>query len=219
MIKLYVDEGFVESENLDTAVQQDAEDEEVVTSVKTHEEILAVIQEIKGFEERFGEFEIVDVQVSDELIEIEHPELAKTEELGAEEELKKSDLSKKFKKYKIFKVKVRQKSDEALSKKPLKSATFKIRFDETGKLVNMDLRKPVPKEPSKLKAKLAGKLPKLKKSSLKRKGKKGESDESTGTEKKSKGSKLKGGFGKIGKLKGVIPSKGKKKEKKSKKKE
>ena len=218
MIKLYVDEGFIESENLDTAVQQDAEDEEVVTPVKTHEEILAVIQEIKGFEERFGEFEIVDVQVSDELIEIELPELTKTEELGAEEELKKSDLSKKFKKYKIFRVKVRQKSDEELHKKPLKSATFKIRFDETGQLVNMDLRKTVPKKPSKLKAKPDGKFSKLK-HSLKRKGKKGESGDSERKEKKSKGGKLKGGFGKISKLKGVIPSKGKKKEKKSKKKE
>lgn len=183
---------------------------EDLSSVKTHAEIVELINELKNLEERYGEFVIEDVEVSEEseeLIEVEHSELEQPEQIGAKAEIKRPGLTKKLKKYKVFRIKVRNKSDI----KPVKSATFKIRFDNSGNLVNTDFRKIEPKEPSKLKTKIVGKLP-----SLKRKGEKGKSESKEVQEKKSKVSKLKGGLGKISKLKNVIPSRGKK-EKKSKK--
>ena len=39
--------------------------------IKKHEDILAIIEEIKQFEQRFPEFEIEESEVEEELIEIE----------------------------------------------------------------------------------------------------------------------------------------------------
>ena len=85
-----------------------------------------------------------------------------------------------------------------------KAATFKLRFDENGKLVNIDLKKPKPPT-AKSESKKRFKIPFPK---IKIKEKEGESK---ATEKKSKG--LKGKLGAIGNLKRVIPSKGKKEKK------
>jgi len=181
-----VEEVFTRNGELDAIIQQG----ENVTPVKTHAEIIEMINELKELEERYGEFEIIDIEVKEELIEVEHSELADSEKLVSERETKKT-------------------------------ATFKIRFDEAGNLVNTDFRKVKPKKPSKFKTKIVGKLPKLKQGGLKRKDKKGADKGETGSDevkdKESKGSKLKGRFGKIGKLKKVIPNKGKRNEKKSKK--
>ena len=209
---------FARNGELDATIQPDLERKEDVGHVKTHEEIIEMIDELKELEERYGEFEIIDIEVTEELIEVEHSELADSEKLVSESETKKQSLSKKLKKYQVFRIKVRRRSDTIVDKKPVKTATFKIRFDESGNLVNTDFRKVKPKKPSKFKTKIVGKLPKLKYGGLKRKGKKGAAKSETGSDevkdKESKGSKLKG---KIGKLKKVIPNKGKKKEKKSKK--
>ena len=85
------------------------------------------------------------------------------------------------------------------------SATFRIRFDESGNLVNLDIKKPEPKvkvEKDKKKFSLKKILPGKKS--------KDKGDEEASKEKSSIGSKLKGSFGKIGKLKNVIPNKSKK---------
>lgn len=217
-----MEEGLEQIGELDDTTQLDSEKNDTFSSVKTHFEIVTMIKELKEFEQRFSGFEIVDVEVSEELIEVEHSELLEMNHSEIEDEIRKSSLGTRLKKYKVFRIKVRSKSDITSVKKPVKSATFKIRFDESGNLVNTDFKNAKSKEPSKFKAKILGKLPKLKKPGLKRKNKKkeesGEASESSEEGgKKSKNKKLKGGLGKIGKLKGVIPNKSKKKEKKSKK--
>lgn len=218
MIDYCVEDKLDSIEELDSVTQTDSTNNADSVSVKSHEEIVELIQEIKELEERYGEFEIVEIQEEkEELIEVAHSETAESEQLVSEPEIQKDDLTKKLKKYKIFRIKVRQKDDSNQPTKEIKTATFKLRFDESGKLINTDFRKPTPNEPSKIKTKILGKLPKV---SLKRRGKKGEGktkDPSVESkEKKSIGSKLKGGLGGIGKLKKVIPSKGKNKKKKSK---
>ena len=104
---------------------------------------------------------------------------------------------------------------ESLKEKPVPPAVFRIRFDEEGKLDNLDLKKPKPKPDLKASVKKINKLSNLKK--IKKKGKSEKSAEAE-TEKGGKFSKLKGGIGKvskiknISKIKGVIPGRGKKKE-------
>ena len=166
-----MEEQFNEPGESNTAMQPDMERKEDIWPVKTHEEITELINELKDLEERYNKFEILDVEVKEELIEVEHSDLANSEKLVSESETKKPDLSKKSKKYQFFRINDKQKSDTIVDKKPVKSATFKIRFDEAGNLVNTDFRKIKTKKPSKLKTKIVGKLPKLKKIGLKRKGK------------------------------------------------
>jgi len=214
-----VKEGLDELGEPDIVLQPDNKKEEVSSPVKTHEEILSMIKELKELEERYSAFEIIEiVEEGEELIEVDYGELTEPAIPVTPEEIKKPGFGNKFKKIKIFRIKVSSKS-ERLAKKAEKSATFKIRFDETGNLVNLDFRKPVPKEPSKLKSKIVGKIPKLKKRGSKKGDKSGDREKGKkDRKKKSKGSKVKGGFGKIGKLKKVIPGKKPKKNKSKKKK-
>ena len=202
---------FNKPEGSDNTMQPNSENENV-TPVKTHEEIIAITRELKELEERYGAFEIVEIEEeSEELIEVDHGDLPEPDKIVVESKIKKPDLDTKLKKYKIFKVKVRNKS-KVKTIREAKSATFRMRFDETGNLVNLDFKKPKPKKESESKP---GRLSKLKKL---RKGKKGKGEPSSAEgetkDKKSKGSKLKG---RIGKLKKVIPGKKSKKEKSEKK--
>ncbi|MCK5636883.1 MAG: hypothetical protein KAH91_05615, partial [Thermoplasmatales archaeon] len=116
----------------------------------------------------------------------------------------KPGLKDSITKSKFFKIKVRGSTDVKKARLERKAATFKLRFDEKGKLVNIDLKKPKQSEP-KSESKKRFKLP-----IPKRKGKEKEGETKT-TEKKSKG--LKGKLGKISKLKVAIPSKRKKETK------
>jgi len=148
----------------------------------SHKEILELIDVIKDLENTFEDFEFKEPEKDEELIEVK-PEEIKPIPIKTDEEVKK----KKQKKH---------------SSKPVVHTSFKVRFDESGELINVDLRKPK-QEPEK-----------KKKFSFKKlvKGRKKEKTETAEPEAKSKKSKLKGGLGKIGKLKRVIPSRGKKTE-------
>ena len=44
-------------------------------SGKTHEEIMTIIEEIKTFEERFEEYDIMEPEVKEKSIELEHTPL------------------------------------------------------------------------------------------------------------------------------------------------
>ena len=165
-------------------------------SIKSHEEIIAMIQEIKELEERFGSFDVVEIEEeSEDLIEVEHGELPKRKKISSPPALKKPEqktkpiVHKKLDKKQIFKVKVRSKP-QVHKKRAVKSATFKIRLDDKGNLVNLDFNKPKPET----KTKRSG----LKKKTLQKDSKQKdnvETDETIGSRLKSK----------IGNLKRAIP--------------
>jgi hypothetical protein len=158
--------------------------------IKSHSEILDLIDEIKSFETDFVEFELYVPEPKEEIVEVKKDITSEIESQIAEEKFS----------YEIRRAK------KKVEKKPIPSATFKIRFNEKGELVNVDLKKPKPKE-TKEKKKFSVK------SLIPRKKGKGETDTETPEEQTSKGSKLKGGLGKLGKLKNIIPSKSKKSDK------
>lgn len=197
----------------------DSEQDNTISFAKTHEEILEMIEEIKKFEKKFighnfEETEVEFIPVDEdvvEFIEVEEDKLEQFEPIPIEQETKKPGLKEKLKISKIFKARPKVQKEE-VEAKPITAATFKIRFNEAGELVNIDLRKPKPKPESK-------KRFDLKKLKIKRKGKtekiekaKETEKEAVTTEKKSKISKLKGGLGKIGMLKKAIPHRRKESE-------
>jgi len=196
----------------------DSEQDNTISFAKTHEEILEMIEEIKKLEKKFigydfeeteVEFIAVDEDVV-EFIEVEEDKLEQFESTPIEQETKKPGLKEKLKISRIFKARPKVQKEDA-EEKPITAATFKIRFNEAGELVNIDLKKPKSRPESK-------KRFDLKKIMIRRKGKteKKEKAEETEkeaetTEKKSKISKLRGGLGKIGMLKKAIPHRRKKK--------
>ena len=185
----------------ETDFQQDQ-----IEPVKTHEEILQLIEEIKEIERSFDE------------IEIEEPLIQEWETLKPEttqEEVKiipiKSEIEEgKKKKHALFRIKRRSRSEVKRIKREKQYATFKLRFDEQGNLVNLDFRKSKPKS-EKTKSKF--KLPiNLKKLIRKGKGESETTEESPAGEKKGIGGKLKNVLGMVSKLKNAIPGRGKKTE-------
>jgi len=195
----------------------DSEQDNSISFAKTHEEILEMVEEIKKFERKFighdfEETEVEFIAVEDdvvEFIEVEEDKLEEFEPIPIEQETKKPGLKERLKLNRIFKIKPKVQKEE-VEAKPIRAATFKIRFNEGGELVNIDIKKPKPKPESK-------KRFDFKKLRIRRKGKtekteKEIEEESETEEKKSKFSKLKGGLSKIGKLKKAIPRRGKKKE-------
>jgi len=178
------------------------------TPIKTHEEILTIIEEIKKFERQFGEYDITE-PVEDELIEFEPAieEYPEWEPVEPEEEIQKPRLTtkndKKRKSHAVLEGTTKQPENVVVNLS--QSNVFKLRFDKNGNLVNLDFRKP------KAKPKSASKTPgHLKKSGHKAKE---QTEEKTKEgEEASKFSKLKTGIGKLGKIKGVLPSRGKKEE-------
>ncbi len=160
-------------------------------SIKSHEEILELIDEIKEYELLVTDYELIQHEkVGEEIIEINHGESSELNPLPIKEKDNKNFLKRIFKK--------------DINK--FKPATFKFRFDKDGSLISPDFIKYKSKPKNEISKKgILGKLKGLRKSKKeeKSKGKK---------EKKSKRGKLKGGVGKVGKLKRVIPNKGKKSE-------
>jgi len=161
---------------------------------KTHEEILKMLEEIKEFEKKYGEFEPkepivekVPTNLEYETFEEIKPELVFFKEV----EEKKSKLFEKFKKFKTrFGKKVHREIPEIIEK-PITPTTFRLRINEEGKLENIDLKKPKPRPKIKL--------------SFRKKDKK-ESEES---EKKSKFEKIKTV---LSKMKRIIPKRKKEEE-------
>jgi len=178
----------------------------IIPSGKTHEEIIQMIEEIKQIENIFNEFEIEKEGPQEELIEVEEEILEEFTPIDTE--IDKTGLKK------WLDGKKEDKPDSI-------PATFKIRFNESGELVNLDFRKSKVKSEGKTKKAIKFDFKKLK-GKFKRKGKKdeGKSEESGEKPKKSKEKRdkssrfsgLKSKLGGIGKLKRVIPSKKKKEE-------
>ena len=181
-------DGLDEIENMnEMSVEQG---DTIRSETKTHEEILVIIKEIKGLEEKFmsGDFfkdyQIEFLEVEDEFIEIEHPPIEQREHIIFEE------------------VTVEDEVETELEEKIIYPAVFRIRFNEEGKLENLDLKKAKPKPHLKSDLK---KLKVLKK--IKIIGRKGES-----RIEKVRLSKIKDTIGKISKIRNVIPGIGKKEE-------
>lgn len=179
---------------------------------KTHEEILKMLEEIKDFENKYQEFDLESIkddveflEVEKDLVEfidIEKDTLKQIKPVPLKPDKIKPILKDKKRKRKIYRVRIRKRpkiKKEKPEAKVITPATFKIRFNEGGELVNIDLRK------SKLKPKSRKHL-RIRKSKIKNE----EKIENEG--KKSKILKLKGALGKIGYLKKAIPHRSKKEE-------
>lgn len=163
--------------------------------IKSHDKILDLIDDIKKFEQGIVEFDLKPVEeIKEDIIEVDY------DSLQPQQEFPDSSVGDKPKRFKFLK-----KKEKPVVDKP--SATFRIRFDESGDLVNLDIKKSEPK--TKLKTD-------KKKFSFKKmlpfKRLKDEGDKSSSGEKSSIGSKLNGSLGKISKLKNIIPNKSKKSE-------
>ncbi len=156
--------------------------EDIDIYIKTHEEILKIIEEIKEFENKFQEYDLSETQSEEELIEVDDQLVEFVEVIPIKkEEPRKRVISK------------RQKVKENIQKE-IKPTIFHLRLNKDGKLENIDIKKPPAKKKSGFK--------------LRRKKKeKGETKEKN--DKKTKLSKFKGGFNK---LKKAIPSRKKKTE-------
>lgn len=188
--------------------------------VKTHEEILDMIEDIKEFERKFDDQDFRETTTIEEWTEVQpkqevqessrerwievNPEITEEKRhipIKAETEFEKDKRKKNL----LFRIRRRSSSEVRKLKREKKYATFKLRFDQKGNLVNVDLNKPKPKkEKTKSKFKIPFKL--------KRKGKEETKEESPKDEGKGIGSKLKGAFANLRKLKNAIPSRGNKTE-------
>lgn len=159
---------------------------EHATSVKTHEEIMSLIEEIKEMEKKFDEIRI-DHETKEEIAEQKIVE--ELEEKPIPFKIEVEEPKKKF----AFKLKRPKKAT-----RQEQFATFRLRIDESGKLVNIDLRRSEPKEKGRFSFSLKG--------LIKRREKTNENREIT-EETKGIGSKLKTLLSKLGKLKSIIPGK------------
>lgn len=177
------------------------------TTVKTHEEIIAIMRELKAYEEKYKEYELSEITVPEKIEEV----LVEFEPVGPEfldVESSKSSMKDKFahrknkKTMRELEKSVESEANETKLKqskaKPMQDTIFKLRFDETGNLEMLGVKKhPVKQTKPETKG--------VKKLSLRRKNK----TESAPNEEKSRLSKLKGGAGKI---KNIIPRRKKKEE-------
>ena len=180
---------------------------------KTHAEILEILEDIKEYEKKFQDIdlelftpdnELIEVEDQLEFIDLESEEQnfieidnEKLDEFGLDPKslIKSTKKTKKRIRFRSFKSK-KNKIEE--KKELISPTTFKLRLNKDGKLVNIDLKESSDKT----------KTPSFLKKIIPIKGKKGK--EKGSSEKESKGSKIKGVFGKIGKLKKAIPNKKKK---------
>jgi hypothetical protein len=229
------EDGLSETEFMDEAIEQQKENYK--KDVKSHEEILEIINEIKIFEEEFIESSIIQTNQiefipvdEDELIEIDQPKIApekkkvviknilklkKDEFVTPSEQIdpawETEEVNFKTRIQSLFSFIHKDSTDKqnGADEKIIYPAVFRIRFNSEGNLENIDFKKASPK--ADIKEDLQ-KINVIKKIKIKRKkGEKQESDESEG--KGGKLSKLKA-IGKISKIKNVIPKRGGKKEEK-----
>ena len=181
-------------------------DQETLSPVKSHEEILQLIQEIREIEKEFDRIEVEEPLVEEWKTVTPDTIAEEAKPIPIKSEIEDG----KKKKHALFRIKRRNRSEVKRIKREKQYATFKLRFDEQGNLVNLDFRKPKPK-PEKTKGKF--KLPiNLKKLRRKDKGETESTEEAPAEEKKGIGGKLKGALGILGKLKNAIPGRGKKTE-------
>jgi len=160
-------------------------------SVKSHQEIVHMIDEIRDFED-------IKINMESQKEKKEVYEV-KQKEFIDEIEVKNKDEKVSFlKKNRFFNE----------TNKEINPAIFNIGFDKQGNLVNLDFKeqKPPEKENSKLN------IDKFKKILKRKKGDKKESNDKEDKSEGKKVSKIKGKLGGIGKLKKIIPKKSKKEE-------
>ena len=120
------------------------------TTVKTHEEIMAIMGELKAYEEKYKEYELPAITVPEKVEEV----LVEFEPVGPEfldAESSKASLKDKFARRKNKKnvqeleKPVEPEADETKPKqskaKPTQDTIFKLRFDETGNLEMLGAKK------------------------------------------------------------------------------
>lgn len=109
--------------------------EDLEIYVKNHEEIIKAIQEIIKFENRNQEYDLSELDIKEELIEVDNQLEEFTETIPKEEE------PKIRKKIVVRRAKVKQGT-----KKELNPTVFHLRLNEEGNLENLDIKKPKVKE-------------------------------------------------------------------------
>lgn len=195
-----------------------------IDDIKTHEEILDLIEDVKKFGEKLKPYEFIEKDFIDvDKIEEIEPEVEIEEKENEIKKVKKKPKTKakfKIKRRKklkpnsdISEVETPEKKLKIKKQKPIKehkAATFRIRFNEEGNLENKDFRKLRQKSDKESKIK---QLAIVKKLTSIIKIKKGKAEETTPESADSKASKIKGIFGKLGGITGKLPIPGKEKKK------
>ncbi len=166
-------------------------------SIKSHKQIIHMIDELKEFENIKIDHEIKEKPMTNEILEIDKNEINDNLVIETEEEKKEF-----LKNVNLF-PKIRWKNEE---NKEINPSTFKIGFNKNGDLVNLDFKQKKIQEEKKVKLNFKNLFSLFKiKDKNKNEGKEKSND--------SKISMIKDKIGKIGKLKKLIPSKGKKEKK------
>ena len=164
------------------------------SSIKSHKEIIQMIDELKEFENISIDDKIEKKPTSNEIIEIDKKEIDNN--LVIETDEKKKEF---FKNVTLFSKNKKEKREN----KDVNPSTFKIGFNKNGDLVNLDFKKKEIPEEKKEKLNFKNILSKFKRGN---KNKKEKSND-------SKISLIKDKIGNIGKIKKLIPSRSKKEKK------
>jgi hypothetical protein len=122
--------------------ESDLEKNDKISVTKSHKEILELIEKLKEIEREFGvnEFENEFVEVKEDVVEF-----LEIEPVLKEEEVELKDFEEPIKKGRKIKVKYKTRHEVKKLKEKREAATFRIRFDNEGDLVNIDLHKVKPK--------------------------------------------------------------------------
>ena len=173
---------------------------DISSPVKTHEEILELLEEIKEFEERFPE-----INLDEKIVSIDEVLQEEVKPIPIKTETEKKEKKKRIKPPSL-KVRLRSRSEVRRIKREKQITTIKLVLDEQGRLVNPDIRKTKPKKQRKTKFNIRN-LIKRKKEPETKEGEKTETSEISEGGKRFNLSKITGVFGKLGKIKQVIPGK------------
>ena len=160
--------------------------EDLNIHIKDHKEILKAIEEIKEYENRFQEYNLLELEFKEELIEVDNQLEEFIEAIPKKEEKPKIRKKITFKRNKIKRTIERQ----------LNPTVFHLRLNSEGKLENLDIKKLQIKQ-------------KTKKRIFKLKRNKKDKQKLEKTDEKSKISRFIGGLSKIKK---AIPSRKKRTE-------
>ncbi len=185
------------------------------SNIKSHDDIIQKINEIKTFEEKYPYFDINELpqenlqqenKIEDDFNEKNHQnkifnKLKVFNKIKFKKSEKDNSNVKEFKKPKKIEEATKEIKEKKAEERDVNPTVFNIGYDKDGDLVNLDLKK--------IKAKDKG--GKANTGFLNKILKRGKSEEGNKEEKGNIVSKIKNSFGKIGKIKNAIPLKGKKK--------
>ena len=124
----------------------DLEKNDKISVTKSHREILDLIKELKEIEKEFDfkKYEHEFIEVKEEMVkflEVEPDNIEELEPVTSEKEIESEEFVESKKERRKFKIKYRTQEGIKKLKDEREATTFRIRFDNEGDLVNIDLNK------------------------------------------------------------------------------